>query len=77
MSRASEYWSCRRGSPDPGADLSATASAEAVRLFVERAVAAKADFVLTEHNMEAVASLSRRLDGVPLAIELAADGSRR
>src|SRR5919112_4951934 len=45
---------------------------EAVRLFVERAGAADAGFALTEQNAPAVARLCRKLDGIPLAIELAA-----
>jgi len=44
----------------------------AVRLFVERARAADRRFELTTSNVEAVAEICRRLDGIPLAIELAA-----
>ena len=52
--------------------LEQLAQNEAVQLFVERAVAAKADFVLSSVNAEAIAEICRRLDGMPLAIELAA-----
>ena len=45
---------------------------DAVRLFVDRATAIDAGFSLSEHNASAVASMCRRLDGIPLAIELAA-----
>ena len=44
----------------------------AVRLFVDRATAARPSFRLTEHNARAVAEICRHLDGIPLAIELAA-----
>lgn len=45
---------------------------EAVRLFAERARAASPGFRLDAHNAEAVARICQRLDGLPLAIELAA-----
>ena len=45
---------------------------EAVRLFIDRAEQAKSDFTVTSQNVPAIASICHRLDGIPLAIELAA-----
>jgi predicted ATPase/DNA-binding CsgD family transcriptional regulator len=45
---------------------------ESARLFVERAASVKPNFKLTERNASAVAQVCYRLDGIPLAIELAA-----
>jgi predicted ATPase/DNA-binding CsgD family transcriptional regulator len=57
--------------PD-GVGLAAVAEHEAVRLFVDRAAAVRPGFALTRENWAQVVQLCRTLDGVPLAIELAA-----
>ena len=58
--------------PKPGDGLDAIRRSTAVRLFVERAQAHKPAFELTEREAPAVAELVARLEGIPLALELAA-----
>jgi predicted ATPase/class 3 adenylate cyclase len=58
------------------ADPGQVSNAEAVRLFVDRAGLLDPGFGLTSENAAAVASICRRLDGIPLAIELAAARTR-
>jgi len=53
-------------------ELETLSQYDAVELFVERARAVKADFTMTNENAPAVAEICVRLDGLPLAIELAA-----
>ncbi|MGC9535564.1 ATP-binding protein [Streptomyces sp. UG1] len=58
--------------PDPDGDLSSPEGYPALALFADRAAAVVPGFRLTAANRAAVARLCRRLDGLPLAIELAA-----
>src|SRR5213078_3554548 len=53
-------------------DLAELRHVEAVQLFTERALAVRPRFRVTEENAAAVAEITARLDGLPLAIELAA-----
>jgi predicted ATPase/class 3 adenylate cyclase len=59
-------------SGEPGEDLRRLVHTDAVSLFVERARRVRAEFALTDGNARAVVEACQRLDGVPLAIELAA-----
>lgn len=58
--------------PDLDADPERLLGTDAVRLFVERARSQKPDFVVTERQARTVAEICARLDGIPLALELAA-----
>jgi predicted ATPase/class 3 adenylate cyclase/DNA-binding CsgD family transcriptional regulator len=53
-------------------DIQSLGASEAVRLFIDRARAARPNFEVTNDNAPAVASICQHLDGIPLAIELAA-----
>ena len=62
--------------PDSAEPLDRLRQNETVRLFTERAAAASGSFELTAANQAAVVDLCRRLDGLPLALELAAVRTR-
>ena len=58
--------------PDDTSTIAAIATTDAVMLFAERARATRPDFAINERSAPAVVEICRRLDGIPLAIELAA-----
>ncbi|WP_406237336.1 AfsR/SARP family transcriptional regulator [Nocardia sp. NBC_01009] len=58
--------------PEADVDFPAAAASPAVRLFLDRATAALPDFALSESNSADIRAIVRSLDGMPLAIELAA-----
>ncbi len=62
--------------PQDSTDADSVGNYDAVRLFVDRATTASPSFALTDAIAPAVAALCQRLDGLPLAIELAASRSR-
>ncbi|MGW8888094.1 BTAD domain-containing putative transcriptional regulator [Streptomyces sp. NPDC055749] len=57
--------------PLPGAESADVLCSSAVRLFAARAAAASPGFAVSDDNAEAVATICRRMDGIPLALELA------
>lgn len=58
--------------PEPGVDAFEVGAYPAVTLFTERARAVRPDFTITSDNVEHVVRVVRELDGMPLALELAA-----
>ena len=62
--------------PDPWMERAAVAANPSIGLFVDRARGARADFALTEHNRAALVRLCQALEGLPLAIEIAASRVR-
>ena len=64
-------------SPEQAVDLSSSSRYDAVVLFVDRAHRARPSFMISEANAAAIAQICHRLDGIPLAIELAAARCRQ
>ncbi len=62
--------------PDEDATVEEAFHHDAVRLFAERSQLASSEFAVTPENVHAVVSICRRLDGIPLALELAAARTR-
>jgi predicted ATPase/class 3 adenylate cyclase len=58
--------------PNQASSAESLLECEATRLFIERATKVEPRFQLTDHNAFSIAQICRRLDGIPLAIELAA-----
>lgn len=72
-----EYPVATLGQPDPAeAGVEGARAAAAVRMFVQHAQMVRPDFTLDEANVADVTAICRRLDGLPLALELAAARSK-
>src|SRR5438445_579698 len=62
------------GVPPDGMDVATADSSDAARLFIDRARSVRPGFMVNTSNAAAVLTICRRLEGLPLAIELAAEG---
>ncbi|HEV2979090.1 MAG TPA: NB-ARC domain-containing protein [Casimicrobiaceae bacterium] len=62
--------------PQPSMDASEAVATPSLALFIDRARGARADFALTDDNRETLIELTRALEGLPLAIEIAASRIR-
>ena len=69
--------SLRCPGPDVAVSVPALSQYDAVRLFMDRAHRARPSFTVADHNAPAIAQICHRLDGIPLAIELAAARCRQ
>jgi class 3 adenylate cyclase len=69
--------SLRCPGPDQAVSVPTLSQYDAVRLFLDRAHRARPSFAVDDHNAPAIAQICHRLDGIPLAIELAAARCRQ
>ena len=76
LSGETEYRVSPLALPERGADLDHLTSCESVRLFVDRAGAVRPGFDITAERAHAIGQIVARLDGLPLALELAASRLR-
>jgi len=69
--------SLRCPGPERAVSIPSLSQYDAVRLFLDRAQRARPSFTVSDHNAPAIAQICHRLDGIPLAIELAAARCRQ